>query len=182
MAGLQDFAFSLELRDIIRELVEEEIDKQRPRYRYAVVSTIDRPNRKCDVVYTGDVDPVTVSMGSLQPATTGQRVRIEGIGTDKYIADVIGDRWNDPTKQPKSTSGSVTITPSAANTPTTVAVTFPVGFFSAAPRVFVSLQSQAPGTEVTGISFKNVTASGFDAVITRTNTSGTTLTWIAFEI
>lgn len=75
-------------------------------------------------------------------------------------------------------SGTLVITP-VANTPTSSAVTFPVGRFSSAPHVLVSLNTTVPGTQVTGWSSANITSSGFDAYVTRTNTTNTTLYWTA---
>lgn len=89
--GMGDLSYSMQMRDVIRRLVKEAVDQFRPRPRYAVVQLIDRPNRKCSVLYNGDVEPVVVNMGSIQPKEIGQVVRIEGVGTDKYIADVMGD-------------------------------------------------------------------------------------------
>lgn len=91
--GLADFAFSLQMRDTIQRLMRESIDTLRPRYRYATVNTIDRATRKCTVTFNGETNPVIVNMGSIQPAAVNQIVRIEGIGTDKFITDVIGDPY-----------------------------------------------------------------------------------------
>lgn len=86
-----DFPFTLQLRDIVNRLTREAVDVLRPRYRYGTVESIDRPNRKAEVIYNGDSASVIVNMGSIQPKEVGQQVRIEGIGTDKYIADIMGD-------------------------------------------------------------------------------------------
>lgn len=99
---MDDFTFSIEMRDIVRKLVSEELEKQRPRYRYATVDSIDRVNRKCGVILNGETGVVQVNMGAVQPATTGQKVRVEGIGTDKFIADVFGIVYvdRDPLNEP----------------------------------------------------------------------------------
>lgn len=98
--GMGDFAFSLQMRDTIRRMMKEAIDTDRPRYRYAIVNTIDRVARKCTVTFNGETNPVIVNMGAIQPKAVGQTVRVEGIGTDKYISDVIGDPWFDPANIP----------------------------------------------------------------------------------
>jgi len=90
MAGMDDLSFSLAMRDIVNSLVKEAIEQQRPKYRYGTVVSIDRPNYKCTITYNGETGQVIVNMGSIQPSAVGQRVRIEGIGTDKFITDVIG--------------------------------------------------------------------------------------------
>jgi hypothetical protein len=74
--------------------------------------------------------------------------------------------------------GRVSITPSAANTPTSKAVTFPVGF-SAVPFVLVSPITSVPATTVTGWSCATPSATAVTVYVTRTNTTATALFWIA---
>lgn len=93
MSGMGDLAFSMQMRDTIDRMVKEAIDRERPRYRYAKVTKIDRTARKCDVIYNGETSAVRVNMGSVQPHNVDQIVRVEGIGTDKFITDVIGFSW-----------------------------------------------------------------------------------------
>lgn len=78
----------------------------------------------------------------------------------------------------KMQSGTVTITPSAANTPTGATVTFPVAFASV-PYVVISAATSVAGTTVTGWGAYNETTTDFVATVTRTNTTATTLRWIA---
>ena len=76
-------------------------------------------------------------------------------------------------------NGSVTITPSAANTPTSVSVTFDEEFSG----VYLALANPAsgyPGTVVTGCCVSSVSTTGCTIVLTRTNTTSTTVRWIAF--
>ena len=80
-----------------------------------------------------------------------------------------------------TTSGVDSITPSAANVPTSKAVAFPPGFFTAAPNVMLTLSTAVPGTGATGIAATNVTATGFTAWITRTNTTTTSFYWMAVQ-
>lgn len=74
--------------------------------------------------------------------------------------------------------GTVSITPSAANTPTSVTVTFPIAF-SAIPYVVISAATGVPGTTVTGWAADTETTTNFRATVTRTNTTATVLRWIA---
>lgn len=90
MAGFGDYKTSLKMRDVVERLAKAVIERERPRYQYATVSSIDAVNRKCQVVFTGDTNPVTVTMGSIQPSAVGQMVRVGGIGSDKFIEDVMG--------------------------------------------------------------------------------------------
>lgn len=74
--------------------------------------------------------------------------------------------------------GSVSITPSAANTPTSKSVSFGKTFPSA-PQVVVTPESSVAGTTLTGWAVTNITTTGFTAWVTRGNTTSTTLHWIA---
>lgn len=73
--------------------------------------------------------------------------------------------------------GVVSITP-VANTPTSQSVTFPVSFTSV-PMVITSAITTVPGTSVSGDAPANITASGFDAYVTRNSATNTTVGWIA---
>lgn len=73
--------------------------------------------------------------------------------------------------------GTTNITPSAANTPTSAAVSG----LTVAGSTFMALvtaNTSVPGTQVTGVSFNNLTSSGLTLWLTRTNTTTTTLNWM----
>ena len=74
--------------------------------------------------------------------------------------------------------GSISITPSAANTPTSSAVTFKTAFANT-PIVIATPQTGAPGTVVTGVGVSGTNTTGFNMVLTRTNTTATSIGWIA---
>lgn len=82
---------------------------------------------------------------------------------------------------PKIASGTIAITPTAANTPTAVYVSFPKGLFTSAPTVTVTPHSSTPGTAVLGVGVNNRTAEGCDIILTRTNTVATTVSWQAIQ-
>jgi hypothetical protein len=88
MAG--NFELALKVREAIRAIVQAEVDRMRPQSRRALVMSIDRVNYKCAVRFVGESTNITVNMGAIQPRTTGQYVRIESMGADKYVADVYG--------------------------------------------------------------------------------------------
>jgi hypothetical protein len=92
--GMDESAFALEMRDLVSELVRKEVDKVRPKYRYAEVDSFDRNLFTCNVIYPGETLPVPVKMGSIQPMDVGQLVRVEGTPNDRYIADVIGPSYS----------------------------------------------------------------------------------------
>jgi len=73
--------------------------------------------------------------------------------------------------------GVETITP-VANTPTAKAVTFPIAYTSI-PMVLTTAITTVPGTSVSGNAAADITAKGFDAYVTRNNTTNTSVGWIA---
>lgn len=73
--------------------------------------------------------------------------------------------------------GRVSIVP-VANKPTMAHVDFPKPF-QGQPYVIVTPVTSVPGTNVLGVGASNNTKNGFDAYITRTNTTETILAWIA---
>ncbi|MFI5840542.1 hypothetical protein ACIA8K_12620 [Catenuloplanes sp. NPDC051500] len=83
--------------------------------------------------------------------------------------------------RPIMIGGTVAITPTAANTPTSVTVSFPAGLFTTIPIVQVTADTSVPGTQVTGVSFKDPTLTGCSIVLTRTNTSLTNVHWTATQ-
>ena len=74
--------------------------------------------------------------------------------------------------------GTVTITPEAANTPTSAEVKFPTAF-PGVPKVFVTANTSVPGTAVTGVAANNVSATGCTIWLTRTNVTATGVWWVA---
>lgn len=81
----------------------------------------------------------------------------------------------------KIDSGSVSITPSAANTPTSANVTFSTPF-STTPNVVATAQTAVPGTTVTGVSVSEITTSGCKIYVTRTNKTATVVQWVATTV
>ena len=73
--------------------------------------------------------------------------------------------------------GVVSITP-VANTPTSAAVKFPVAYTSI-PMVLTTAITTVAGTSVSGNASANITVTGFDAYVTRNNTTSTSVGWVA---
>jgi len=90
MGGFGEYPISMKMRDIIDRIATSAIDRERPRYKYATVQSIDRPNYKCTVRFPGESTDITVSMGGVQPSAVGQRVRVAGLGGDYFVDDVMG--------------------------------------------------------------------------------------------
>jgi len=87
---MEDYRFALEFKETLARLVKEEVERTRPRYRMATVVSFDRVTRKCVVNFPGDISNEVVNMGSIQPNTAGQVVRVAGLSGDRYIDDVLG--------------------------------------------------------------------------------------------
>ena len=73
--------------------------------------------------------------------------------------------------------GVESITP-VANTPTGKAVTFPVAY-SQVPMVIANALSTVIGAAVSGAGAASISETGFDAYVTRSNTTSTSVGWIA---
>jgi hypothetical protein len=74
-------------------------------------------------------------------------------------------------------TGRVTITPSAANTPTSVTVTG-LGLTGSSPRAIATPSTTVPGTSVTGVGCTGVTTDSVTIWLTRTNTTATGVDYI----
>lgn len=75
-------------------------------------------------------------------------------------------------------TGYVSITP-VANTPTSASVTFK-RTYKKTPTVLLSVASSVPGTQVLGYGQTGISTTGFNAVVTRTNTVPTVLYFFVF--
>ena len=89
-----------------------------------------------------------------------------------------GDVYAGGFRIPEIQRGSITITPSAANTPTSGEVTFPKAF-SGTPTVIVTPATAVPGTTVVGAGVNSVNSTGCKIWVTRINTTNTVVNWIA---
>jgi hypothetical protein len=94
MVSFGDYDFALAMRDVIAGMVKTGIDAQRPQYRYASVTGIDRVNRKCTVRFPGDTQDSTVNLMNTQPLVVGQVVQVDGIGNDRYVSYVKGNAYS----------------------------------------------------------------------------------------
>lgn len=89
-----------------------------------------------------------------------------------------GDVYATGFRIPEIQRGELTVTPTAANTPTSVDVTFPK-VFSGTPTVVVTPVTAAPGTTVLGVGVNSESATGCKIWVSRTNTTSTRICWIA---
>ncbi|MCD7927364.1 MAG: gp58-like family protein [Oscillospiraceae bacterium] len=82
---------------------------------------------------------------------------------------------------PQIQFGSVKITPSAADTPTCVVVTFD-NAFSSAPKVVATPYTTLPGTTVLGVGVAEPSTTGVTIYLTRDDTTETTVYWVAVQL
>lgn len=73
--------------------------------------------------------------------------------------------------------GSVSITPSAANVPTSVTVNG-LGLTGSSFYAQATASSVVPGTQITGVSTSSVSSNGLTVWVTRTNTTSTVINWM----
>lgn len=95
----------------------------------------------------------------------------------KTLKEMFNGEFDSTLKGISIQCGRVSIKP-VANTPTMNHVQFPITF-SDQPCVVVTPITSVPGTNVLCVGAANNTKDGFDAYITRTNTTETILAWIA---
>jgi len=77
--------------------------------------------------------------------------------------------------------GTVSITPSAANTPTSQVVSG-LDLQGSTFYAFAAAQTAAPGTNVTGVGTTAVTKNGLTVWVTRTNTTATVINWMVIGV
>ena len=89
--GLGDYVVATQMRDVMSTLIRKEIQRERPRYEYAKVQTVDRASRRAYVQFAGEETEEQIALGHLFPVKRDQIVRIEGLTGDRYVSDVIGE-------------------------------------------------------------------------------------------
>ena len=147
-----------------------------------------------DATHTLSV-PLKAAQRSLNIAKYGNGVAIGGLSTVTERTDsgkfecnwdadinaklsVSGDVTIKGFNVPEIQHGSVSITPSAANTPTSKLITFNKQF-SGAPNVLANAHTAVPGTTVLGVGTASNSSTDCTIWLTRTNTTATTVNWLA---
>lgn len=130
------------------------------------------------VTYTGNrvtVNPVSSANDALQvnalSGHTGNLANVLKNGVAKWTVNA-----NGVMTAANRITGNVTITP-VANTPTSAVITFPTALTGTSFTCQVSANTSVPGTQVTGVSFNNLSATGVTIWLTRTNTNSTTVSY-----
>ena len=95
----------------------------------------------------------------------------------KTLKEMVNHEFDSTFKGMLIQYGRVSINP-VANKPTMEHVQFPKAF-AVQPCVVVTPVTSVPGTNILGTGASNNSNDGFDAYVTRTNTTETILAWIA---
>ena len=120
-------------------------------------------------------------------SSDGLTVGLGWVGSDTYITkldirpkqvSIRGETTIQGFRVPEIQRGSVDITPSAANTPTSKIIAYPKAF-SDVPIVIPSPLTSVPGTTILGVSVNGISATQASIYLTRTNTVTTTIYWLA---
>lgn len=150
--------------------------KPSARLLWGVVASTASP---VQVVLENDASATSrpVSGNAAGPVTVGDRVLL---ARQRRRLTIISN----PTamaRLPRIATGIASITPTAANAPTSADITFPTGRFSVAPVVQVTAATSVPGSQVTGVGVTNVTSTGCRVFVTRINTTATPVNWTAVQ-
>lgn len=150
-------------------------------------------------IYLGNADEMTGDPGTIT-AETGGTVHIEGhtdtgalaaprmrflpgssVGTLEVSAAVgtAGITATGPLAASNIASGHVTITPSAANTPTSMVVSG-LHLVGGSPRAVATATTTVPGSAVTGVGISPISSTSLTVWLTRNSTAATGVDWIAF--
>lgn len=151
--------------------------------------TVDSASIAADAEVLYDTDGSTYadllfSSGSVLGSDKRARILLESVaGGGAPVVYVTGDAANvcnmdvDGVLTAGSLAwGSVAITPSAANTPTSAAVTG-LNVRGSAFTGFAVAATSVPGSQVTGASVTAVTSTGLTVWVTRANTTVTNVNW-----
>lgn len=98
----------------------------------------------------------------------------DSFSTDTFVVDATKGVFS----AKNMISGTVNIVPSAANTPTSKVVTFPVPLSGTSFICMVTANSTVPGTGITGVSYTGLSSTGVTIWVTRTNTTSCNLDYL----
>ena len=132
--------------------------------------------------WSNDRAPVSVSsFTDQQPGEIRSALgnfRVDGLGAGTWGPLEFHDDGT-MTGIPRFAHGTVIVTP-VADSATSLDVTFPVGRFSSPPTVVVSLQTgNLKSAQNVGVNYNLTTKDSFNVVLLRTNTTGTSINWVA---
>lgn len=117
----------------------------------------------------------TISMkGGASDGSVGSDINLQADNVHTFSAFAVGGLFT----ADSVIVGKITITPSAANTPTSQLVTFPRTLSGSNFICVVTANSSVPGTTVTGTGYTAVSATDVTIWLTRTNTTATIISYL----
>lgn len=91
-SSFADYDVAAKFRDVIRDIVSDQVTKMRPEVRVAQVESINADDLTAAVRFTGDAGTINARFGpSLQPRSVGSIVRIGGSLGNYYITEVLNE-------------------------------------------------------------------------------------------
>lgn len=116
------------------------------------------------------------------PAHTGNLLGLYRDGAYRFTVDKDGNtNVGNILTAGNIAAGRTTITPSAANVPTSVNVTG-LTLKGTTVRVIATPSTAVPGSQVLGVGVTNQATNGFTMWLTRNNTNATSIDWIAYAV
>ena len=132
--------------------------------------------------YSADITSSSITVFSenrtLNIKGNGKGIGIGKMAEDDHVLDCAWKIKSNGFDIPEIQHGMISITPTAANTPTSYQLTFPREF-STKPHIVVTPHTTYPGTKVLGVGVYNSSTSGANIYLTRTDTTTTYISWIA---
>lgn len=90
MTTWDDFDTAQKIEQTIRKIVADEINKQRPASRYAIVDSIDTEDRSVMARFIGETEAVRIPYLDVIPSATGQEIKVSGVGSDRAVEAIRG--------------------------------------------------------------------------------------------
>lgn len=154
---------------VMRGLIAKEVSALLPAWRWGTVTNLSPLTVELDAEQ-GTLTHIGSTVGGL---TSGDRVEIRTWRSRSLITGRAGGASR------AVLAGSVVITPTAADTVTTVTVPLPAGAFAVPPVVTVTANTAVPHTVAVGVG--TPTVDGFTINFHRSSAAATTVYWMAVE-
>lgn len=154
---------------VMRRLIAKEVAGLLPSWRWGEVTATTPLTVELDAEQ-GTLTHIASTVGGL---AVGDRVEVRTWKSRSLVTGRAGGAGR------AILAGSVVITPTAADTVTTVTVPLPAGAFAIPPVVTVTANTAVPHTVAAGVG--TPTVDGFTINFRRSNTAATTVYWMAVE-
>ena len=88
--GFGNWANTVKVHTVLKQIAQNEIERLRPASRLAEVTKINSDAKTLLVKFVGETNEVLVPFTSVAPSNVGQWVRVGGTTHDRHVEDVIG--------------------------------------------------------------------------------------------